>query len=246
LEGDASLTDRQWLSTYATPQDFQEIQEFYSTFEQPVYDMTPAFLQEDFIFPYEEGVAFVEYLYDEGGWRAVDEAYRSPPVTTEQILHPDRFPSDQPKLVDLPDLIPVLGEGWREISRNTMGEWYTFLTLAHGLDPQARLDPEDASQAAEGWGGDSYTVLHNDQSGETAMLLVTDWDNSRDARQFADAFTEYASNRFGNPSQEGNGITSWESTQDYTLFKLDGERTIWVFAPDKSRAESILNAIPAL
>ena len=55
-----------------------------------------------------------------------------------------------------------MGQGWREVSRNQMGEWYTYLVLARGVDANARLNDTTAQSAAAGWGGDEYLVLHND------------------------------------------------------------------------------------
>ena len=39
----------------------------------------------------------------------VDEALTTFPVSTEQILHPERWPNDVPQPVDVPDLGPALG-----------------------------------------------------------------------------------------------------------------------------------------
>ncbi|MGH9280317.1 MAG: hypothetical protein ACRD12_19735, partial [Acidimicrobiales bacterium] len=44
-----------------------------------------------FGFPYVAGPAFVESLLDAGGTARLDDAFRRPPRSTEQILHPDRY-----------------------------------------------------------------------------------------------------------------------------------------------------------
>src|SRR3990170_3474446 len=136
LEGDATLLETQWLRTYATEQDFQEIQEFIATFESPVFDTAPWFLQEDLLFPYILGIGFVTELFVEGNWAAVDEAYSRPPASTEQILHPGRYPDDLPILLTSPDLTPALGGDWSELGRRVLGEWYTLLTLESFLPSQ--------------------------------------------------------------------------------------------------------------
>ena len=60
------------------------------------------------------------------------------PVSTEQILHPEKYPPYKPIPVELPDLSSTLGADWVEIERNVMGEWYTYLILAHGKDASFR------------------------------------------------------------------------------------------------------------
>src|SRR3989304_6057770 len=49
----------------------------------------PAYIRQDFLFPYDQGLQFVRALFRQGGWAAVDAAYLDPPTTTEQILHPE-------------------------------------------------------------------------------------------------------------------------------------------------------------
>jgi hypothetical protein len=166
LEGDASLSEMQWLYTHATDQDIRDIQEFYQTYESPIFESSPSFLREDFIFPYRAGQEFVETIYDQSGWQGVDQVYANPPLSTEQILHPERYPDVVPVAVELPDLQTTLGEGWREVEQGTWGEWYTYLILAEGLNEATRLDPAAARQAADGWAGDSYRVYSNDQDNQ--------------------------------------------------------------------------------
>ena len=71
----------------------------------------------------------------------------SDPESTEQILHPDRYPDDKPVLVELPDLKPTLGDGWTELDSNVMGEWYTYLLLGKGRSQSFRLSEAQAHQA---------------------------------------------------------------------------------------------------
>ena len=238
LEGDASVTEFQWFFEYSTDQDKRDIQEFYNTYESPIYDSAPPFMQEDFLFPYNQGYEFVNYLYEEGGFPAVDEAYRNLPVSTEQILHPDLFPNETPIAVTLPDLLPVFGSGWTLLDENTLGEWYTYLVLARGIDPETQLNDGDAANAAAGWGGDAYAVYLSPAGDAAALILSTLWDTSTDTGEFAQAFEDYATARFGSPT----GDFTWEDDSFVTLFSLDGDQTIWVSAPDLATAQAILDA----
>lgn len=238
LEGDASLLEIEWLSTYASPQDLTDIQRFYSNYQSPVYDSAPAFLKEDFIFPYTYGQSFVNYLHDEGGWNALDQAYKNPPVSTEQILHPEKYPNDTPVSVSLPDLSARLGEGWQEVDRGVMGEWYTYLILAFGLDQHARIGEAESQAAAAGWGGDAYEVYYNEQKDETLMVLQTTWDSQKDAAEFGTAFQQYADARFGS-----SGGQIWEIPGTYLQFHINGLATTWLQAPDSATAQSVYKVL---
>jgi hypothetical protein len=243
LEGDATLSQTFWYQNYATNQDKQQISDFYNSLKSPVYDSAPAFLKEDFVFPYNQGATFVQDIYSQGGWPAVDAVYQNPPVSTEQILHPNLYPSDTPIPVTLPDLTTALGEGWREVSRNQMGEWYTYLILARGADANARLDDNTAQSAAAGWGGDNYVVLHNDATGQTAFVLKTVWDTSNDAAEFASAFEKYADARFGVTASKQGNTSTWTYDGGVTTLYLSGDTTIWITAPDPASIQTLTGIV---
>ena len=131
---------------YAGQEVIKDIMSFYEDYSSPVYDSAPYYMQKDFYFPYETGLAFVEHLYNEGGWNAIAAAYDDPPITTEQVIHPESYPSELPIDVLAPDYTSILGADWREMTRNVMGEWYIYLILAAGENALVRLDEETASQ----------------------------------------------------------------------------------------------------
>lgn len=243
LEGDASMLELDWFYNYATSQDLTDIQNFYQDYESPVYDTAPAFLQEDFLFPYVYGQGFVEYLYNIGGWDAINAAYSNPPVSTEQILHPERYPDDVPKNPDNPDLLPVLGDQWHEIDSGVMGEWYTYLILAHGRDPNARLEDTEAQIASDGWDGDFYIVYYNEDEDAILVIMHTDWESSNDARQFFDAFGKHSTARFGSPMTSDNNRTNWSHAEGITEIHLEDEFTTWILAPDEGTAVLVKSSI---
>lgn len=243
LEGDASLTELTWFQNFASAQDRREIIDKYNNYQSPIYDSAPDFLKEDFLFPYQQGQEFVQTLFEQGGWQAVNRAYQQLPVSTEQILHPEKYPDDQPITVSIPELNGELEADWVEVDRGVLGEWYTYLVLAHGREPQSRIAKKTAGAAAAGWGGDAYVVYYNPNSQQTFMVLKTIWDTSEDAQEFAKAFETYATSRFGEPVARRNNSITWQSTTDYTGFYIQGSQTLWIFAPDQSTVQAILPEI---
>ena len=243
LEGDATLSELTWFQKNATIEDQQDILSFYDDLESPILDSAPSFLVEDLLFPYEFGYSFVNNLYQIGGWDSVDLAYTSPPVTTEQILHPEKYPDDQPIDVYIPDLTPELGTGWKEIDRNVMGEWYIYLILGHGLSEQYRITETKAKNAAEGWGGDSYVVYLNDESESAIMVFRTQWESASQADEYIDVFKEYARKRFGKPTNETAESISWELPGETHAFFMEEEFTTWLYAPNPELINKLWNII---
>ena len=101
------------------------------------------------------------------------------PASTEQILHPERWPNDVPQPVDVPDLSPALGAGWQDLDVMTVGEAWLQIMLA------LRLDAGDAERAATGWDGGLYRAWTD--GAHTAVVLRTVWDSAEDAQEFSDA-----------------------------------------------------------
>lgn len=243
VEGDASLLEISWFTNYATDQDLTDIQQFYNNYQSPVYDSAPAYLKEDFIFPYLSGQAFVEHLYNQGGWPEVNQAYQVVPASTEQIMHPERYPDDAPVPVPQMDFSDVLGAGWQEMDKGVLGEWYTYLILAYGRNPRARIDQGRAQAAAEGWGGDAYAVYYDDQSEGIVMVMRTIWDSANEAAEFASVFEKYADERFGSVSQTRGELLGWNGLEGHTLFHLENVTTTWLLAPDEALAQAVWETV---
>lgn len=239
IEGDASFTETQWFLEHSSLKDKREVVQFYQEYESPIFDDMPAFLQEDMIFPYVKGLEFVTYLFENGGYDAVDEAYRNPPVSTEQILHPERYPDDKPIKIELEDFTTLLGEGWEEIDRNTFGELYTYLMLSLPMNETWALGEEVALDAAEGWGGDLYLVYHHVEKDQDVLISLSEWDTQKDADEYWDAFTTYAVNRWGSNYQNVNNSYSWELDGQSVLIKRQANQVLWVVAPESSLAEEL-------
>jgi hypothetical protein len=245
IEGDASFLELEWLYEYATPEDIVDIQDFISDYESPIYESAPEYLKQDFVFPYVNGFTFVEHLYNLGGWEVVNSAYVDTPVSTEQIMHPERYPDDKPINVELPDLTAVLGEEWRELDRGIMGEWYTFLILAHGLNLDARLELTRAQSASDGWGGDVYAVYNNDQNGDIVLVMHTLWESIGDANQFFEAFLDHSTSRFGPPSISRANQIGWIHEGGFTNLRRQDKFTTWILAPSEEIAQRVWGLIQA-
>ncbi|WP_165222642.1 hypothetical protein [Aquisphaera insulae] len=145
----------------------------------------PAIISESMIFPYLRGMVFCAWLANKGGWQAIDEAYRNPPVSTEQILHPDKFigTPDLPTMIDLGAL--NAGAPWKEVGRNVLGELQTAIMLGR-----------QGSKAAAGWDGDRYAIFEG-PGDKLGLVWFSTWDSPEEAREFAEAYARYQTKREG-------------------------------------------------
>jgi len=243
IEGDATWVGNTWLLEAGTDRDRQDLLEFAQNYSSPAYDAAPKFLQEAFLFPYQRGLEFVQTLQDQAGLAAVDQAFANPPDSSEQILHPQGYPSDRPQTVTLPDLSAVLGEGWRELDNDSLGEYSTYQVLALGAQEEARLPETGARQAAAGWDGDRYAAFANDAGQAFGLVLVTAWDTDRDAAEFINAMRQYGTTRWGAPLVQQTDRLRWETAGQVVQVELDAARTVWIMAPDPGTLDRLASAV---
>ena len=203
-------------------------------------DNYPPVLISSLVFPYSSGSRFVEALYNDGGFAAIDAAWLDPPRSTEQILHPERYlAGDAPQIVALNPLTDTLGVGWEQIADDILGEFF----LREYLDQQ--LAASAAERLAEGWGGDRYAVYWNETTGGLVMALRLVWDTAADAAEFAATYPDYPAGLFGVVAQaQPDGSACWVRGEAI-CFLQSGEESWVVRAPDTTTAAAVLAALRA-
>jgi hypothetical protein len=247
IEGDAQLVEYLFYETLPTQQQTDlsiirdEIFEEFS--ESALMADAPRILSETFGWEYANGLGFIFRMYLEGGFDAVNTAYENPPLSTEQILHFDKYLSgDAPHAVSLPDLGAALGDTWQESDTGVMGELLTGIYLG-------TFTSEDTAElASEGWGGDRYIVLKDDQDRRLATMLYS-WDSEQDAAEFFQAYLEFVEVK-----SEGlwNVITfdfnerMWQGQDIGVYLRATGSETLVIVGPDEETVRAVASEFPLL
>ncbi|MBI5671036.1 MAG: hypothetical protein HZC41_23830 [Chloroflexi bacterium] len=199
VEGDATAVMTSYLQAAAQQNPMAALGLLAQGFTAGAFSIprgTPPFIVTELTFPYQDGMAFVNALYRDGGWDAVNAAYDNLPQSSEQILHPDRYlAGDTPQAVTLETVSP--GEEWALLADRTLGEFY----LRAYLDTQ--LSPRDAARAAAGWGGDRYHLYYNNAADQRAFVLQIAWDTPEDADEFRFVFDLFGEERYGGSADDG-------------------------------------------
>ncbi len=197
-EGDATLAmllyffEEQGLPT--TPDAFPETETllgFFDTLgaaaagESAELQGVPPYLRNQLVLPYSLGLRLVLGRWKSGGWAAVDALWQRPPLSSEQLLHPERA-SDEPT----PMREEALAPGWTRLHRLELGELGIRVWL------ESQLAPEWAFRAAEGWDGDLAVLDSRAATPDEAkrgatsrpgITFLSTWDSVADADEFVDA-----------------------------------------------------------
>lgn len=234
-EGDAMLVQTIYLTGgYFDQQQLFDLMGDTFNIDTAVLESAPPILAHELEFPYVSGLAFVQSLYDSGGFAAVDQAWQNLPQSTEQILHPDRYlAGDTPQIVALEPLTDTLGIGWQLVDEDSLGEFY----LREYLSQQ--IDSSQVDTAATGWGGDRYAVYWNEEEQNTVMVLKLSWDTLADAEEFAAAYSDYPSRLFGvNAGDQAGGGLCWQGEYVLCLYE-SGDESLVIRAPDIDMATAV-------
>jgi hypothetical protein len=144
----------------------------------------PAVVRDQLVLPYFAGRDFIESAYEDGGWEAVKAVWARPPISTEQVLHPEKYKAREgPRAVELPGP-PAGGLLLRE---GVLGEALLRTLLGEGSEG-----------ASAGWGGDAYRVF--DLSGRTLLVWRAVWDTPAGLRGFLTALQARFRRAYGPPT----------------------------------------------
>jgi hypothetical protein len=235
-EGDAELVEQLFSSQKITQDQLDYIDYLYLLEDHPELEGVSPALGILTFFPYTAGSYFVTYLYLKAGytWDLVNQAYQNPPLSSEQVLHPEKYlAGERPVPVTLPDLSPALGSGWREIDRDVLGEIGLLVWL---MD---QVPEEEALKAAAGWDGDTYAFWVDD-TGRRVLVEASVWESEAEAAEFAAAFTTYMNLRESRltRSDEG-GARIWEYEGGITWLRQRGRDVLIVVASDRSMLDQL-------
>lgn len=147
--------------------------------EMPELQQAPTVIREQLLFPYVSGLDFIQVRWAGADGR-VPPLGDALPLTTEQILHPERWGAPEVAPPAPLEFSAAVSGQWSEVYSDGLGEVDTRILLREFL-----ADRDRADAAAAGWDGDVYRLLEG-PDGE-ALVWVTRWDTEAEAAEFARA-----------------------------------------------------------
>jgi hypothetical protein len=236
VEGDAMLTMRVWGRQFLRPGEKRALGDDAVPAKDPVMDSAPPLVRGELLFPYDAGWVFAQLLYQDGGFDALNQAFTRPPTSTEQILHPEKYTAgEQPVTVTIPPLERWLGSSWVTRRTDVFGE----LVLRLLLEPSMGWSTAEA--AAQGWGGDAYTILE-DTGGRRIVAMLTVWDTEEDAAEMYNAWSKSVPVVFKATAQQTLALpsqTRW-SAGEYQIQALTTGKTVrLVYAPNAATLDLV-------
>ena len=208
--------------------------------------------------PYSDGPPFVKQLHEEQGWDAVNAIYENPPASTEQVIHPEKYPEDEPTELTVEDRSsgdwsrleledrPSFGE-LGEAGLTAMFVYPMYETGGRvalippneflNYDDSGNLDQIDPlnydNKYANGWDGDRF-VVYTTEDGETGYVWKFAWDSEADATEFLEGYRKLLEYR--NASEVDGHENTWlisgkDSYSGAYYLQQEGDTVVIVRAP---------------
>jgi hypothetical protein len=248
IEGDATFTARKYAEAVYGPDwqtKAQDEEAAAGSIGEADESELPEFLQRDLEFNYGDCAGFVEGLYNDRGWDAVNAAYEQPPATTEQVLHLDKYKGRELANVRAPEGLSDQLDGWREVGSTQFGEFDVF-----NFAMTRTQKPELAIPAAFGWGsGWSRVYRAQDDPANVVFQLYLSFDTQQDLFEFLLVFGEILSGYGVDPNALQPGeVIRWTASGEYGQFGaiILNDEFAEVEIRMAANEEALLEAVPAL
>src|SRR4051812_24372402 len=234
--------------------------------QSPIFNSAPKFLKESLVFPYREGLTFVqEVMFKKGREGAFAGTMANPPTTTREIMQPGSYlAGEKVPPLQLPKLQPVLGNGYAGYDAGAMGEFDVSIFLAQFRDPEKRAD----NLFREWRGGTYFAALRCDltpcdaakqekkdqeqaaapPTNALALLYLSRWAKPEMAERFAAQYRDALLKRYkfaqGVTPRIGDAPTRrWMTNEGLVSIQVHGDQVLVLESFDEATMKKLSDAI---
>ena len=154
--------------------------------KDPKLSRAPGYIRDELLFPYLAGTGFSQqFLKAHSGWKDLHLIFQNPPVSTQQIIHPELYLSNvKPEAVVLPDWKNLAPDDWKLLEENVLGEFGLGEVLKQFLGQQR------ADMISSAWKGDRYALFESAKSKNISLVFRIALNNPEDAARFFGQYSE--------------------------------------------------------
>jgi hypothetical protein len=154
--------------------------------KDPLLAKAPTYIRDELLFPYLAGTGFSQqFLKAHTGWADLKILFDNPPVSSQQILHPELYLTGvKPEKVTLPEWKGIVPDDWKLLEANVLGEFGLGEVLKQFLG-QGRADT-----LSPAWLGDRYAVFESEKTKKISLVYRLALDNADDAARFCGQYSE--------------------------------------------------------
>ncbi len=215
-------------------------QVIHAQFEEfPNFSKAPFFFRFEALFPYFQGLGFMQRGLQEGGWKELNKVFEDPPTATKEIFAPAIYFRKKPlPAISLPRP-PALdrGQELQVLSENTMGEMGYYAVLAQFISE------DEAKTAGEGWLADRYILYERPGSKNYALVARTRWTSTETALAFFRDYHTILAHKYPELSPDkrsGTDLFVGTAANGQVILLRQGDECRWAEGVPASQTEALL------
>jgi hypothetical protein len=181
----------------------------------PVFDTAPLYIRENLIFPYSAGERFQDAVSEKRQQAALSDVFRDPPVSSQQVMHPDKYFSHKAPV--LPGL-PKDPKGFKRFAEGVLGE------LDHSVLLRQYTTPDDAQDIAPQLSGSQYRLLERKKDKRVALVYASLWSDQPAAQRFLHLYRRILEGKWKKlqVTSESESVLTGEGDDGWFRVNLDG------------------------
>ena len=226
----------------------QVIHQQYEEF--PAFNRAPFFFRFQSLFPYIEGMGFMQRGLEVGGWKRLNSLFNDPPNTTKEIFEPQvYFEKQQLPKVSLPHPAPLArAPGLVFLAENTMGELGYYAVLGQ------LISEDEAKSVATGWLADRYLLYERAAPGlspgltqegkEYALVSQTRWSSPEAARAFFRDYHSILARKYPELAPDMRSTTDLfigTEANGQLILVRKGDECLWAEGIPMAQSDAMLN-----
>ncbi len=142
----------------------------------PVFSSQPLYLRSSMLFPYTDGMLFIQAALKRFGPEGMSRVFEKAPASTQNILSPETY--FEGRTPAKPDLPKWKKKGYERISRGDIGQHDHYVLIKQYVGDKA------ADRIAPHWRGGRYEILQNQPQGRPVLRYASEWSDPAAAKRF--------------------------------------------------------------
>lgn len=181
----------------------------------PVFDQSPLYMKESLLFPYAQGMVFQQAVVMKLGDAAFIEVFRKPPISTQEVLHPERYLERSAAVNVQPGVTvpqPPDAKNWKRLTSGAIGEFDHMILLRQYDKPRELI--------AAKWAAGNYELHESKKDKRVLLAYASRWENAGIARQYFDAYKAVLKGKWKQCEFAEESETRLRGTGDAGRFEL--------------------------
>jgi len=207
--------------------------------EFPAFSGAPYFFRMQALFPYVQGMGFMQTGLQLGGWKELGGLFARPPVATKQIFEPDTyFNRESFPPVALPRPPELDGAaGLRFLGGNALGELGYYSLLGQ------LISEEEAKTLGPSWLADKYLLYERSGGNSYTLVARTRWRTSQASAAFFRDYHSILAHKYPGLTTDPRSSADLfvGSAANGTVMLLHrGEECLWTEGVPAAKADAML------